>query len=134
MSKITFGKTEVQQKSSRSKKQPPKVFYKKDVPHKVAGLPLVSFYTPWKHPIFSGVWKETSSRPTAILKKKLWHRYFPVSFVKILRITFLQNTSKQLLLKKRINLIFVSSWRLLKNLLSTPLVHRKTWTRVQSRV
>ena len=29
----------------------------------------------------------------ALLKKKLWHRYFPVNFVKFLRTVFTQNTS-----------------------------------------
>ena len=32
------------------------------------------------------------------LKKRLWHRHFPVNFVKFLRKTFLQNTSRWLLL------------------------------------
>ena len=33
-----------------------------------------------------------------ILKKRLWHRCFPVNFAKVLRTPFLQNTSGQLLL------------------------------------
>ena len=33
-----------------------------------------------------------------LLKKRLWHRYFPVNFVKFLRTPFLQNTSGRLLL------------------------------------
>ena len=36
-----------------------------------------------------------------LLKKRLWHRRFPVSFVKFLRTPFLQNTSGRLLLKVR---------------------------------
>ena len=36
--------------------------------------------------------------PATLLKKRLWHRYFPVNFVKFLRTTFLQNTSQRLLL------------------------------------
>ena len=32
------------------------------------------------------------------LKKRLWHRFFPVNFAKFLRIVFLQNTSGRLLL------------------------------------
>ena len=32
------------------------------------------------------------------IKKRLWHRCFPVNFVKFLRPPFLQNTSRQLLL------------------------------------
>ena len=37
-------------------------------------------------------------RPGTLLKKRLWHRCFPVNFVKFLRIPFLQNTSGRLLL------------------------------------
>ena len=38
-------------------------------------------------------------RPATLLKKKLWHRCFPVNFAKFLRRTpFLQNTSGRLLL------------------------------------
>ena len=33
-----------------------------------------------------------------LLKKKLWHRRFPVNFVKFVRTHFLQNTSGKLLL------------------------------------
>ena len=36
--------------------------------------------------------------PATLLKKRLWHRCFPVNFAKFLRIPFLQNTSGQLLL------------------------------------
>ena len=35
-----------------------------------------------------------------LLKKRLWHRCFPVNFVKFLTTTFLQNTSEHLLLKQ----------------------------------
>ena len=34
-----------------------------------------------------------------LLKKRLWHRCFPVNFVKLLRTPFLQNTSGRLLLR-----------------------------------
>ena len=37
-------------------------------------------------------------RPATSLKKRLWHRCFPVIFVKFLRTPFLQNTSGRLLL------------------------------------
>ena len=33
-----------------------------------------------------------------LLKKRIWHRYFPVNFAKFLRVPFLQNTSGKLLL------------------------------------
>ena len=39
-------------------------------------------------------------RSATLLKKRLWHRCFPVNFVKFLRTHFLQNTSGRLLLKK----------------------------------
>ena len=35
---------------------------------------------------------------TTLLKKRLWHRYFPVNFVKFLRRPFSQNTSERLVL------------------------------------
>ena len=38
-------------------------------------------------------------RPVTLLKKRLWHRCFPVNFAKFLRTPFFQNTSEQLLLK-----------------------------------
>ena len=37
--------------------------------------------------------------PATLLKKRLWHRCFPVSFSKFLRTPFSQNTSELLLLK-----------------------------------
>ena len=33
-------------------------------------------------------------RPATLLKKRLWHRCFAVNFAKILRVLFLQNTSR----------------------------------------
>ena len=42
--------------------------------------------------------KVTGPRPATLLKKRLWHRYFPVNFVKFLGTPFLQNTSGRLLL------------------------------------
>ena len=33
--------------------------------------------------------KVADLRPATLLKKRLWHRYFPVNFVKFLRATFL---------------------------------------------
>ena len=37
-------------------------------------------------------------RSATLLKKRLWHRCFPMNFVKFLRIPFLQKTSERLLL------------------------------------
>ena len=42
--------------------------------------------------------KVAGLRPATLLKKRLWHRCFPVNFVKFLRTSFLQNTSGRLLL------------------------------------
>ena len=42
--------------------------------------------------------KVAGLRPATLLKKKLWHRCFPVNFAKFLRTPFLQNTSRRLLL------------------------------------
>ena len=44
--------------------------------------------------------KVAGLRPVTLLKKRLWHRYFPVNFAKFLRTSFLQNTSGRLLLTR----------------------------------
>ena len=45
--------------------------------------------------------KHLYQRPETLLKNRPWHRYFPMNFTKFLRTPFLQNTSGQLLLKKK---------------------------------
>ena len=60
--------------------QPPEVFYKKRCP--------------WKF-----IHRKTSVpglRPATLLKKRFWHRCFPVNFTKFLRTSFSQNTSRRL--------------------------------------
>ena len=42
--------------------------------------------------------KVAALSPATMLKKRLWHRFFPVNLVKFLRAPFLQNTSGRLLL------------------------------------
>ena len=42
-----------------------------------------------------------AGRPVTLLKKRLWHRCFPVNYVKFLRTPFLQNTSGLLLLYRQ---------------------------------
>ena len=37
--------------------------------------------------------KQPPERPATLLKKRLYHRCFPVNFAKFLRTSFLQNTS-----------------------------------------
>ena len=46
----------------------------------------------------------TMLKSATFLKKRLWHRCFPVSFAKFLRTPFLQNTSGWLLLQMFINI------------------------------
>ena len=38
--------------------------------------------------------KVTGLRAATLLKKKLWHKCFPVNFAKFLRTPYLQNTSE----------------------------------------
>ena len=40
--------------------------------------------------------KLLASRPATLFKKRLWHRCFPVNFVKFLRTSVLRNTSRRL--------------------------------------
>ena len=53
--------------------------------------------------------KATGLRPATLLKKKLWHRCFPVNFAKFLRTLFLQNTPGRLFLE--FQLFSVLLWR-----------------------
>ena len=49
--------------------------------------------------------ENTWPRPATLLKKRLWHKCFPVTFIKFLRTPILQNTSGRLLLK------LLTSWQ-----------------------
>ena len=51
------------------------------------------------------------SRPATLLKKRLWHRCFPVNFEKFSRIPFWQNTSGRLLLKSGLHGVYKQSWK-----------------------
>ena len=42
--------------------------------------------------------KVAGLRPATLLKKRFWHRCFPVNFAKFIRTSFLQNTTERLLL------------------------------------
>ena len=42
-------------------------------------------------------------QPATLLKKRLWHRCLPLNFAKFLRTSFLQSTSRQLLLVFKAN-------------------------------
>ena len=48
--------------------------------------------------------KVAGLRPAILLKKRLWHRCFPVNFAKFLRTTFSKNTSGRLLLNRLQNI------------------------------
>ena len=56
---------------------------------------------------FTGKHLCQSLRPATLLKKRLWHRCFPLNFEKFLRKGFLQNTSGRLLLQNHDLLFFV---------------------------
>ena len=43
--------------------------------------------------------KVAGLKPATLLKKRLWHRCFPVNFLKFPKTSFLQNTSRRLLLE-----------------------------------
>ena len=43
--------------------------------------------------------KVADLRPATLLKKRLWHRFFPLNSMKFLSTPFLQNTSERLLLR-----------------------------------
>ena len=54
----------------------------------------------WQTCTFRSSRRRCSVELATILKKRLWHRCFPVNFAKFLRTPFLQNTSGWLLLFK----------------------------------
>ena len=59
---------------------------------------------------------ESLARWATLLKQRLWHRCFPVNFVKFLRTPFLQNTSGRLLLYFMTYFLFAFSiiaWKLI---------------------
>ena len=73
--------------SLNQQKQPPEVLFKKGALRnfaKFTGTHLCQslFFN-----------KVAVLRHATLLKKRLWHRYFPVNFAKFLRTPFLQNTS-----------------------------------------
>ena len=74
-------------------KQPPEMFRKKAV--------LRNFANSTGHHLCQRLFFNNISglRAATLLKKSVWHRCFPVNFVKFLRTPFLQNTSGRLLLE-----------------------------------
>ena len=66
-----------------------RVFYKERKTHRIR---KIHKKTPMPEPLFNRVADAT------LLKRRLWHRRFPVNIAKFLRTPFLQNTSEKLLL------------------------------------
>ena len=54
--------------------------------------------------------KVAGIRTATLLKKRLWHRCFPVKFAKFLRAPFLQNASGRLLLEGLIHFNFLARY------------------------
>ena len=79
-------------RSLRYRKQPPEVLVEKTFPYKVHKIHRKT------HVPESLLLKSCRPRPrpATFFKKKLWHRCFPVNFLKFLRTPFLQNTSGRL--------------------------------------
>ena len=73
-------------------KQSLEVFYKKGV------LNHFAIFTRKRLCKSRFISKVVGLRPTTLLKKRLWHRCFPVNFAKFLRTLFLQNNSRCLFL------------------------------------
>ena len=91
--------------TNKVQKQPPGVFYKKDV------LKNFSKFT-GKHLCWSLFFnKDAGLRPATLLKNRFQQRCFPVNFVKFLRTPFLKNTSWRLLLKVTKKTFGLTSWK-----------------------
>ena len=74
-------------------KQPPKVFCKKGVLINFAKFIV-------KHLCQSLFFNKVAGlRPETLLKRRLWHRCFPMNIAKFLRTPFLENTSGRLFCK-----------------------------------
>ena len=54
--------------------------------------------------------KVAGLRSKTLLKKRLWHKCFPVDFVKFLRTPFLENTSRRLLLRVNYQFFVFFCW------------------------
>ena len=80
--RVVLGKPKGDQNSSNNQKQPPQVFYKKGI--------LNNFTKFTGKRLCQGLFlhKIAGLRPAALLKKRLWNRFFPTNFVKFLRTSF----------------------------------------------
>ena len=54
------------------------------------------------------LWTEATTKEgsATLLKKRLWHRYFPANFLKFLRTSFVRNTSGRLILSEFLSIKF----------------------------
>ena len=86
-------------------KQPPEVFWKRRCSSKCRKIHR-------KTPVPESSLIKLHALPATLLKKRPWQRCFPVTFSKILRTLFLQNTSRRLLLRFLFHLesLRVSDW------------------------
>ena len=73
---------------------------------------VFSLWRKWIREAATGGVLRNFARPATLLKKRLWHRCFPVGFAIFLRTPFLQNTSGPLLLQ--LELWNIEFWRLKK--------------------
>ena len=85
--------TTIQETFAKFQKQPSEVFYKERCSYKFR---KIQRKTPVPRLFFN---KVAGLRPVTLLKKRPWHRCFPVNFTKFPRIPFLQNTPGRLVLK-----------------------------------
>ena len=61
--------------------------------------------------------KVASLRPATLFKKRLWHKCFPLNFVKFPRTTFLQYAFVQLLLSESISNLYLRNFEICERLL-----------------
>ena len=58
---------------------------------------VLALYNYWRDRVkYALLSRNLFQRPATLLKKRLWHRRFPVNFAKFLRPPFLKNTSRRL--------------------------------------
>ena len=69
--------------------------------------------------------KVASLRPATLFKKRLWHKCFPLNFVKFPRTTFLQYAFVQLLLSESISNLYLRNFEICERLLMIILLFQK---------
>ena len=71
--------------------------------------------------------KVVGLRRKTLLKKRLWHRYFPVNFETFLRTLFLQNTSRQVLLHTYSLIHFNINFKDVSLVITVIIYHSPVW-------